>query len=116
MQVFWRDVRRLRLPLWLRSAALLRDVVERVARTQYVASNKDPFTAMLPYLMLGMDKLPVVRNIFRLAAGQQKVYSFLLNDFSIDRCVHRALPQHAFHICCMACVRIVLALAPLLVL
>jgi len=87
VQVTYELLRRYRVPLWLRSDEALQAVIEALARGVYAMSGKEPFSAVLPYLMLGLSRLPVLRNIFRLAPNQQKVYAFLCNDFALDRCV-----------------------------
>jgi hypothetical protein len=78
----WSDVAALRLPLWLRSEALLRDATERVARCEYLRGGKDPFAAVLPYLALGASKLALLRGLFRLSPQHSRVSTLLARDFT----------------------------------
>jgi len=85
----------LRLPFWLRSVDALRGLVERVAAAEYVQSDRDPFSAALPHMMLGLDRLPVLRGLFRLSVPHARVHTFLQNDFSMERW-QRAAARNAF--------------------
>ena len=93
--VSWADIIALRIPLWLRSDAALRDLTERLAKSTYLSSGKDPMMAMLPYLALGTNKLSVLRGLFRLSPSHQKVFTFLSNDFSDERW-KKAASKNAF--------------------
>jgi WD40 repeat protein len=91
----WEDVRIAGVPFWLRSDALLREMVENVAKTTYIAADKDPFSVLLLYTALGLHKLPVIRSLFRLSPQHQKVFTFLQSDFT-DENVQRIASKNAF--------------------
>lgn len=83
--VTWGDLYSLRIPLWLRSDSDLAELVERVGKTVFLQSGRDPYSTVLPYLALGTSKLSLVRNFFRLSPSHSKVHSFLQNDFTTER-------------------------------
>lgn len=93
----WRLFTALRVSLWLRSPAALQAIVERIAKAEYAGSGKDPFAAVLPYLLLGLEHLPVLRSLFRLSPspGHAKVGVFLHNDFAAERW-RRAASKNAY--------------------
>jgi hypothetical protein len=87
LQVGWGHIRSLKLAVWLKQNDMLRAVLEQVAKNNYIASDKDPFSTVLPYLACGKDKLAIVRSLFRVSPKHQKVFSLLQNDFSEERLV-----------------------------
>lgn len=100
VQCSWQTFTDLKISVWLKSPAMLAEILERVAKTAYLASDKDPFAAMLPYMLLGPSKLGTLRNLFRLSAGHQRVYAFLQNDFTEDRYVSSPLHGHVNVLLC----------------
>lgn len=50
------------------------------------AVDRDPFACILFYAMLGVSKLPVLAQLFRLSS-QPKVFEFLSKDNKQEQCV-----------------------------
>ncbi|KAJ9464401.1 Regulator of V-ATPase in vacuolar membrane protein 1 [Diplonema papillatum] len=74
----WNTMLSLRLPLWLRSNALLRDFCEKLANSRF-QEKKDPRDAALLYCCLG--KRAVLAALFK-AVREKRTADFFLRDFS----------------------------------
>lgn len=81
-QMTWNLMRELKIPLWLHDATHLVDLVEPIAKNEFLLSNKDPSACALFYVLLG--KVKILSGLYRLAK-QQSISDLLSNDFSQDR-------------------------------
>ena len=72
---------KLRVPLWLKSNTLFREVVEKMANTQFQA-KRDPRDAALLYTALG--KKNVLATLFKMV-GERRLSDFFDRDFGEDK-------------------------------
>ncbi|OWA51395.1 DmX-like protein 2 [Hypsibius exemplaris] len=87
----WSDFKELGVGWWLKSNALLKTVVEKMAKNAFQASQ-NPLDAALFYLALKRKK--VLAALFKLVADQRMI-DFFSNDFKEDRWRKAAL-KNAF--------------------
>lgn len=89
--VDWELLNRTSMPLWLRDLAVLRDMAEKVAKTEYKRASKDSEfgkgsraekTAMW---YIAMDKKSMLCALYKQEPAFEKVYNLLLNDFTQPR-------------------------------
>jgi len=69
--------------LWLRDIELCKQLMEKMARAQYIQGNKDPFRCLLFYAALNKPK--VVATLFRASRQNDKIAELLSQDFTQDR-------------------------------
>ncbi|CAI5745611.1 unnamed protein product [Peronospora destructor] len=74
----WKEMKRLRLPFWLRSSAKLIHFTEKVAQVEY-AANRDPFAVAIFYVLLGKTRL--LASLFKMA-HESRISDLLGNNFS----------------------------------
>ncbi|GMF09657.1 unnamed protein product [Phytophthora lilii] len=74
----WKEMRRLRLPFWLKSCAKLIQFAEKVAQAEYAAS-RDPFSIAVFYVLLGKTRL--LASLFKMA-NESRISELLFNNFS----------------------------------
>ncbi|ETO67048.1 hypothetical protein F444_15944 [Phytophthora nicotianae P1976] len=74
----WKEMRRLRLPFWLKSYAKLVQFTEKVAQAEY-AANRDPFAVAVFYVLLG--KTSLLASLFKMA-NESRISELLRNNFS----------------------------------
>jgi WD40 repeat protein len=82
MDATWGRVRETGAALWLLDTTALCSLAERVARQQFLQSDRDPNACLLLYAALGKTK--VVAGLFKMKKDEKK-YQFFMNDFSVDR-------------------------------
>ncbi|XP_055346416.1 dmX-like protein 2 isoform X2 [Paramacrobiotus metropolitanus] len=87
----WSDIKELGIGWWLRSNAIFKNVIERLAKNAYQASQ-EPMDAALYYL--AMKRKPVLHALFKVVKDQ-KMMDFFSNDFTQDRWRKAAL-KNAF--------------------
>jgi hypothetical protein len=74
----WKEMKRLRLPFWLKSSAKLTQFAEKVAQAEY-AANRDPFAVAVFYVLLGKTRL--LASLFKMAS-ESRIAELLCNNFS----------------------------------
>ncbi|KAG7392652.1 hypothetical protein PHYPSEUDO_015040 [Phytophthora pseudosyringae] len=74
----WKEMRRLRLPFWLKSSAKLIQFTEKVAQAEY-AANRDPFAVAVFYVLLGKTRL--LASLFKMG-HESRISELLSNNFS----------------------------------
>ena len=84
----WKDVVDLFVPVWLHDKAELKQIVEAVAREEYLQSNRDPAKCALFYILAGKKQL--LAGLYRVSK-QSRVAELLLNDFSETRWKNAAI-------------------------
>lgn len=77
----WTGLKSLGIALWLKNPTSLRNLIENVAKAQFMAS-KDPYDCTLFYLAL--DKKPALVALFK-AVKNQQVSDFLKNNFQEEK-------------------------------
>ncbi|KAL3666697.1 hypothetical protein V7S43_008323 [Phytophthora oleae] len=87
----WKEMRRLRLPFWLKSSAKLIQFTEKVAQAEF-AENRDPFAVAVFYVLLGKTRLLV--SLFKMA-NESRISELLSNNFSEMRWKNAAI-KNAF--------------------
>ncbi|KAI9908295.1 hypothetical protein PsorP6_003630 [Peronosclerospora sorghi] len=87
MTMSWKDMKRLRLPFWLRSSAMLAQFAEKVAQVEY-AAHRDPFSVAIFYVLLG--KIRLLANLFNMA-NESRISDLLCNNFSDVRWKNAAI-------------------------
>jgi flagellar basal body-associated protein FliL len=79
--VTWSLLSRLKIPLWLKSDAALASLVDRIARSQFLSSGKNPFACMFSHLCVSPTRISMVRALFRTSSvanpAHQRVLAFL---------------------------------------
>lgn len=90
-QLKWSTLRELGMGWWLRNTTLLRQCVEKLAKSAYQA-NQDPMDAAIYYI--AMKKKSLVWGLYR-SRRDEKMTSFFANNFSEDRWRKAAL-KNAF--------------------
>ncbi|CAH0473362.1 unnamed protein product [Peronospora belbahrii] len=83
----WKEMKRLRLPFWLRSSTKLIQFAEKVAQVEY-ATNRDPFGVAVFYVLLGKTRL--LASLFKLA-HESRISDLLGNNFSDMRWKNAAI-------------------------
>ncbi|CAG9327571.1 unnamed protein product [Blepharisma stoltei] len=78
-ELTWPQMRMFGMGIWLKSIWKLKAMVENIAKNEFRA-NKDPKTVSLWYLILG--KKNILLGLYKNDYQNQKIYSFLQNDFS----------------------------------
>ena len=78
----WDRARSVGMGFWLQSQSLLIDVIERIAKYEFVKSGQDPYSCFLYYILLG--KSSVLAGLFRMKRDM-KMADFLSNDFAQSR-------------------------------
>ncbi len=87
----WPELRELGVAWWIRSNAVLRRLMEKVAKTAF-QSKQDPLDAAVYYL--AMKKKSLVWGLYR-SVKDERMTTFFANDFSQDRWRKAAL-KNAF--------------------
>lgn len=80
-KVTWQELREVGVGFWVRNNALLRKVIEKLAKAAFKA-NSDPLDAALYYL--AMRKKNLVWGLYR-SIGDKKMTDFFSHDFSDDK-------------------------------
>ncbi|CAI5710875.1 unnamed protein product [Peronospora farinosa] len=83
----WKEMKRIRLPFWLRSSTKLIHFAEKVAQVEY-AANRDPFAVAIFYVLLGKTKL--LASLFKMA-HESRISDLLGNNFSDMRWKNAAM-------------------------
>ncbi|KAG1697514.1 hypothetical protein DVH05_015961 [Phytophthora capsici] len=87
----WKEMRRLRIPFWLKSSAKLIQFTEKVAQAEF-AENRDPFAVAVFYVLLGKTRL--LASLFKMA-NESRISELLSNNFSEMRWKNAAI-KNAF--------------------
>ncbi|KAL7683455.1 putative RAVE complex protein Rav1 [Plasmopara halstedii] len=87
VKLSWNEMRRSRLPFWLKSSAKLVHFVEKVAQAEY-AANRDPFVVAVFYVLLG--KTTLLATLFKLAS-ETRIAELLSKNFTEMRWKNAAL-------------------------
>ncbi|KAE9358847.1 hypothetical protein PF008_g2524 [Phytophthora fragariae] len=74
----WKEMRRLRVPFWLKSSTKLVQFAEKVAQAEY-AANRDPFAVAVFYVLLGKTRL--LASLFKMA-HESRISELLSNNFA----------------------------------
>ncbi|GMF31145.1 unnamed protein product [Phytophthora fragariaefolia] len=74
----WKEMRRLRVPFWLKSSVQLVQFTEKVAQAEY-AANRDPFAVAVFYVLLGKTRL--LASLFKMG-NESRISELLSNNFS----------------------------------
>ncbi|RLN98568.1 hypothetical protein BBJ28_00005958, partial [Nothophytophthora sp. Chile5] len=74
----WKEMKRLRLPFWLKSSSKLTQLAEKAAQAEF-AATRDPFTVAVFYVLLGKTRL--LASLFKMA-NETRIFELLGNDFS----------------------------------
>jgi len=87
VQIAWRDLRMLGIPIWLRNETTLKAILDKAARTSF-AKTKDPESCALLFVCLG--RTSVLAGLYK-AKRDQKLFEFLSRDFNEKRHQEAAL-------------------------
>ncbi len=84
----WADVRSVGATFWIDNGQSICSLAEKLARQQYLKSDRDPYSCLLFYSALG--KLKVIAGLFKMKR-EEKFYNFFMNDFTQTRWKSAAL-------------------------
>uniref|UniRef100_M4BH43 RAVE complex protein Rav1 C-terminal domain-containing protein n=1 Tax=Hyaloperonospora arabidopsidis (strain Emoy2) TaxID=559515 RepID=M4BH43_HYAAE len=83
----WKEMRRLRLPFWLKSTTKLIQFLEKAAQVEY-ATNRNPFAVAVFYVLLGKTRL--LASLFKMA-NESRISDLLGNNLSDVRWKNAAI-------------------------
>ena len=88
MSATWANVRSVGASFWINNGQSVCRLAEKLARQQFLKSDRDPYSCLLFYSALG--KLKVVAGLFKMKR-EEKFYNFFMNDFTQARWKSAAL-------------------------